>query len=164
MQPSFRDIFRLGEWRVDPQRDEISKGAETIKLEPRTMRLLVYLAENAARVVGIQELLDRVWTNVVVTPQSVYNAIAQLRRVLGDSAETPTYISNVARKGYQLIAAAGPERAEQQAETPLPPTAATPVPANDRGRRSRVVAGLAVVVLSIVALGFVAFGYLRSQQ
>ena len=52
------------------------------------MRLLLYLASHAGRVVRLDELLEHVWPNLVVTPQSVYNAIAQLRGSLGDSADT----------------------------------------------------------------------------
>jgi DNA-binding winged helix-turn-helix (wHTH) protein len=40
-------VFRIGAWRVDPALDEISKGNETVKLEPLTMRLLVCLADAA---------------------------------------------------------------------------------------------------------------------
>lgn len=75
-----------------------------VKLDPLTMRLLLYLADNAGRVIALQELLDAVWPNVVVTPQSVYNTVAQLRRTLGDLADAPTYIANIPRKGYRLIA------------------------------------------------------------
>jgi transcriptional activator of cad operon len=65
-------VFRIGPWRVDPALDEIYKGNETIKLEPRTMRLLVCLAEHAGAVVSVEQLLDQVWKDVVVTPNSVY--------------------------------------------------------------------------------------------
>jgi len=82
--------LRIGAWRVDPTTDEISRGAEIHKLEPRTMRLLLYLASHPGQVVDLQQLLDEVWSGVVVTPGSVYQAIAQLRRLLGDQAEHPT--------------------------------------------------------------------------
>jgi DNA-binding winged helix-turn-helix (wHTH) protein len=40
----------------------------------------------------VEELLDRVWAGVVVTPDSVYHAVASLRRLLGDDTKEPTYI------------------------------------------------------------------------
>ncbi len=95
---------RIGGWRVDPALDEISSGNIVVKLEPRNMRLLLYLAAHAGRVVGLDELLREVWPNLVVTPQSVYNAVAQLRVSLGDSTESPLYIATVSRKGYRLVA------------------------------------------------------------
>ena len=68
------------------------------------MRLLVYLAERAGEVVGIDELLKEVWAGVIVTSDSVYQAVASLRRVLGDDAKQPTYIATVPRLGYRMIA------------------------------------------------------------
>ena len=44
------------------------------------MRLLMCLAERAGEIVSIDELLDRVWSGVNVAPDSVYQAVASLRR------------------------------------------------------------------------------------
>ena len=90
---------------MDPALDQISRNTEVIKLEPRTMRLLVRLAGTPGQVVSSQQLLDSVWSGVVVAPASVYQGIWQLRKLLGDSDRIPTYIATVSRKGYRLIAA-----------------------------------------------------------
>jgi len=84
--------------------DEISCEGTTIKLEPRTMRVLVCLAERAGEVVSVNELLETVWKDLVVTQYSVYQAIGVLRRALGDNPRNPTYIASVLRRGYRLIA------------------------------------------------------------
>ena len=102
--PDKSKVLRIGEWRVDPELDELSREGQTIRVEPRTMQLLLYLAAHAGRVIDVQKLLDEVWPNVVVTQGSVYQAIAQLRRILGDDSERPTYIENLPRRGYRLIA------------------------------------------------------------
>jgi TolB-like protein/DNA-binding winged helix-turn-helix (wHTH) protein len=68
------------------------------------MRLLVCLAGHAGQVVSVEQLLDEVWNDVVVNPDSVYQAVAMLRRVLHDDAKDPTYIANVLRRGYRLVA------------------------------------------------------------
>jgi TolB-like protein/Flp pilus assembly protein TadD len=49
-----------------------------------------------------------VWAGVVVTPDSVYHAVAALRRMLGDDTREPTYIANVPRRGYRLLAPVAP--------------------------------------------------------
>jgi TolB-like protein/DNA-binding winged helix-turn-helix (wHTH) protein/Tfp pilus assembly protein PilF len=102
--PGESHVWRIGEWRVDPDLDELSRAGQTIRLEPRTMRLLLYLAAHRGRVVDVQQLLDEIWPNVVVTQSSVYQAVLQLRRILGDDTEHPSYIENVPRRGYRLIA------------------------------------------------------------
>lgn len=72
------------------------------------MRLLVVLAERAGEVVSIDELLDQVWSGVTVTQDSVYQAVASLRRLLGDDPKEPAYIATVPRLGYRMLADVGP--------------------------------------------------------
>jgi len=70
--PDEPQVLRIGEWRVDPELDELSREGQTLRVEPRSMRLLLYLAAHAGRVVDVQHLLDEVWPNVLVTQGSVY--------------------------------------------------------------------------------------------
>ncbi len=72
------------------------------------MRLLLCLAERAGEVVSIEDLLTQVWSEVVVSPDSVYQAVASLRRVLGDDPKQPTYIETVPRLGYRMVATVSP--------------------------------------------------------
>ena len=72
------------------------------------MRVLVCLAEHAGEVVSIEDLLNQVWSDVTVAPDSVYQAVASLRRVLGDDPKQPTYIETVPRLGYRMVAAVSP--------------------------------------------------------
>lgn len=97
--------FRLEEWTVDPAIDEIRSPSARQKLEPRTMRLLLCLAKAGTGVVSTEKLLDEVWQGVVVGPNSVYQAVSNLRRLLGDTDATPRLIATVPRKGYRLLVA-----------------------------------------------------------
>jgi len=112
-------VVRIGEWTVHPALDSISRGTETQKLEPRAMRLLLCLANSAGEVVSIDRLLTEVWAGVVVGSASVYEAVSQLRRILGDVDPKPTYIVTVPRKGYRLIASV--QRGTAPADTPKAP-------------------------------------------
>jgi transcriptional activator of cad operon len=106
-QPSGTSL-RIGAWRVSPASGQISREGETVRVEARTMRLLLCLAEHAGQVVSIDDLLAQVWTGVIVTPDSVYQAITSLRRQLGDDPKQPTYIATVPRLGYRMVAAVSP--------------------------------------------------------
>jgi TolB-like protein/tetratricopeptide (TPR) repeat protein len=68
------------------------------------MGVLLCLARHAGQVVSVDRLLEEVWGDVVVNPDSVYQAVASLRRALGDDAKVPRYIANVVRRGYRLVA------------------------------------------------------------
>jgi transcriptional activator of cad operon len=96
--------LHIGSWCVDPTSGQISRDGESARVEARTMRLLLCLAEHAGEVVSIDNLLTRVWPEVNVTPDSVYQAVASLRRLLGDDPKHPTYIATVPRLGYRMVA------------------------------------------------------------
>lgn len=103
-RPAARSLLRIADLRVDPGLDEIYKGGQTIKVEPKAMQVLMCLAHRPGEVLSVGELLDLVWQDVVVSHDSVYTAVATLRRALGDDPRKPKYIANVARRGYRLIA------------------------------------------------------------
>jgi TolB-like protein/DNA-binding winged helix-turn-helix (wHTH) protein len=170
-------VLKVGEWSVDPALGEISSGDRVTKLDPLTMRLLLYFAANSGRVVALQELLDAVWPNVVVTPQSVYNTVAQLRRTLGDLAEAPTYIENIPRKGYRLIAKVDNRPIERRATVAapapsIPPATASAHVAGGGGLRSRlttpralaVIAAIALLSALAIGLGLARTGFFRSPS
>ena len=101
-------MLRIGDWYVNPSGSEISREGHTTRLEARTMRLLLCLAEHAGTVVSIDDLLSQVWPGVIVTQDSVYQAVASLRRLLGDDPKQPSYIATVPRLGYRMVAAVRP--------------------------------------------------------
>ena len=103
-ESSFKDMLRIGDWSVRPLAGQMTRGDETVRVEARTMRLLLCLAENAGEVVSIDDLLDQVWQGVIVTPDSVYQAVTALRRLLGDDPKQPAYIATVPRRGYRMVA------------------------------------------------------------
>lgn len=154
--PDLTRPFCIGEWRIDPSLDEISRGGRRIKLEPRMMRLLCCLAARPGEVVSLAELLDRVWSGVVVSQSSVYQAIAQLRRELGDTDTEPRYIATTPRKGYRLIAPVGPDATEAtRATTADAPTAQRPdglAAAGTSRRRTWATAAGVLVAIGLVAL------------
>lgn len=100
--------LRVGVWCVNPSAGQMSRNGETVRLEIRTMRVLVCLAEHAGQVVSIDDLLDAAWAGVNVSPDSVYQAVASLRRLLGDDPKQPTYIATVPRLGYRMVAEVAP--------------------------------------------------------
>ena len=110
-------MLRIGAWCVNPSSGQISRDGETSRVEVRTMRLLVCLAEHAGEVVSIDELLSNVWSDVTVAPDSVYQAVTSLRRLLGDDPKQPTYIETVPRLGYRMVARVSPWADQSVART-----------------------------------------------
>lgn len=150
--------LKIGDCEVDPTVDEVMRDGTTVKLEPRAMRMLVHLAERPGEVVSVQELLDHVWPDVVVTPDSVYTAIAALRRALGDDSKEPRYIANVPRRGYRLVApvtqTSRPGLATPQTAVSVAPAVTAPSPVTPSPGRRPVWLLAAPIVAALAALGY----------
>ena len=98
------DELRIGSWRVDPAHNELARNGETVRLEPKVIEVLVYLARHAGHAVSRDELLAAVWPGVVVGDDALTQAIIKLRKALGDDAHQPKYIETISKRGYRLIA------------------------------------------------------------
>ncbi|MGB2899198.1 MAG: winged helix-turn-helix domain-containing protein [Candidatus Acidiferrum sp.] len=160
--------LRIGDWCVNPTSGQISRDGETARVEVRTMRLLLCLAEHAGEVVSIDDLLNQVWTDVIVAPDSVYQAVTSLRRLLGDDPKQPTYIATVPRLGYRMVATVGPwadqcilqngSSRASDSEHPTPATSDAPDVPKKSALRLRggytVAAGAALCVALVVAFLF----------
>lgn len=94
----------IGEWSADPQSNELTRGAETLRIEPKAMDVLMLLADHGGRVVSREELLVAVWPGVVVSDEALTQTIIKLRKALGDDPRSPSYIETIAKRGYRLIA------------------------------------------------------------
>ena len=98
------ETFLVGEYQVHPAANELRVGDVTIALEPKVMALLLYLVQNAGRVVSREQLFRAVWPGVIVSDDTLTQAVAKLRRAFGDSARQPRYVQTVSKRGYRLSA------------------------------------------------------------
>jgi DNA-binding winged helix-turn-helix (wHTH) protein/TolB-like protein/tetratricopeptide (TPR) repeat protein len=106
-----RSGLRIGEWWADPTTNELRRGGEAVRIEPKAMEVLMALAARAGEVVSRERLLAEVWPGVVVGDEALTQGIIKLRRALGDSPKAPSYIETISKRGYRLIAAVGGEPA-----------------------------------------------------
>lgn len=94
--------FRVGRWRIDPTAREATDGTVCHRLSPRASGVLCALAEAHGKVVARDALLDAVWPGVHVCDDSLTQAIAELRRALGDRSGGRRMIETVPKGGYRL--------------------------------------------------------------
>jgi transcriptional activator of cad operon len=161
MEGPAKTMLRVGGWRVNPTTGEISRDGETLRLEAKAMLLLVCLAERAGEVVSLVELLNWVWSGVNVSPDSVYQAVASLRRQLGDDPKQPRYIATVPRLGYRMVATVAPwaDSASEASESSAPGRPAaekTAAPKRSSRIRAKWVA-VALVILGVMIVGTLTF-------
>jgi TolB-like protein/DNA-binding winged helix-turn-helix (wHTH) protein/tetratricopeptide (TPR) repeat protein len=139
--------IKIGPWTATPALNLLERESRSIKIEPRAMDVLVFLARQNGAVASVDELIASVWKGVVVGDGSVYLAIRQLRQVLDDPDGT-RYIETISKRGYRLTVAA-----EHVEPLPIPVAAAQPPapPAIKRRLRWGIVA-TAVALIAVTAI------------
>jgi DNA-binding winged helix-turn-helix (wHTH) protein/pimeloyl-ACP methyl ester carboxylesterase len=92
---------------LDLQRCALLRGHEEIRLRPKSLDVLRYLAEHAGRLVSKEELIQAIWPTVSVTDDSLVQCIREVRRALSDTPHR--IIRTVPRRGYVFAAAVSRE-------------------------------------------------------
>jgi len=98
------DGLRVGAWWVDPKGGELRQGETQVRVEPKVMDVLIYLASRAGEVVARRDLEQDVWRGALVGYDAVTKTVIKLRHALGDESRDPRYIETVPKRGYRLIA------------------------------------------------------------
>jgi len=96
--------FRLGDWLVRPSLNRIERVSQVVRLEPKVMDLLVYLARHAGVVVPKEQLIDHVWRTEFIAESALTRAVGELRRALGETAREPRCLETITKRGYRVIA------------------------------------------------------------
>ena len=91
-------------WTIDASSYRIARNGVEKKLQPRSMDLLLYLAEHPDQVVSREEIEENVWQGRVVGYDSVSSSIAKIRKAFGDTSKNPRVIETIPKAGYKLIA------------------------------------------------------------
>jgi DNA-binding winged helix-turn-helix (wHTH) protein len=94
--------FALGDMQVSPSHNELAVRNKTVKVQPKVMAVLVYLARNHTRVVSNEELIERLWEGRIVTHGSVQKSINALRSALAELMGEQEIIAHYSKRGYQL--------------------------------------------------------------
>ena len=104
-QPQLPRVLRFGIFEIDLRAGELRKDGVKLKLQEQPFQVLKMLLDHPGEVVSREEMRRVLWPNdtIVEFDQSINAAIKKLRLALADSAENPSYIETVARRGYRLI-------------------------------------------------------------
>ncbi len=78
------------------------QGGNEIYVQPRLLKLLAVLLDNANRVVRKEELIELAWNDVVVGEESLSKAAFDLRKFLKDNFQNAPEIITIRKVGYRL--------------------------------------------------------------
>jgi len=102
--PASNAVLEVGDLVIDPAAHTVVVAGKSIELTAREFALLHALAQEAGRVLSIDDLLARVWgAEFFGEPQVVYVHVRWLREKIEEDPQKPKRIINVRGVGYKLI-------------------------------------------------------------
>ncbi|HKU13850.1 MAG TPA: tetratricopeptide repeat protein [Steroidobacteraceae bacterium] len=113
-------IYQAGDLTIDIGRQRVLRGEQEIPLPKLSFDLLLALVRAAPNVVTLDALVEQVWPNVVVSPETLSQRIKLLREALDDDSRQPRYIASLRSRGYRFI----PPVVRDGAAAALPPAPA----------------------------------------
>jgi Tol biopolymer transport system component/DNA-binding winged helix-turn-helix (wHTH) protein len=115
-------------FELDLRAGELRRNGLKVKLQEQPFQVLSLLLERPGEVVTREDLRNRLWPadTFVDFDHSLNAAIRRLRDALGDSAENPTFVETVARRGYRFLAPVSPSPANGEGLSAPPPGATMP--------------------------------------
>ena len=156
VSPQNHSIYRFGVFELDLRAAELRKNGVKLRLQDQPYQVLLKLLEHSGEVVSREELRSTLWQEdtFVDFETGLNTAIKRLRETLGDSADNPTFIETLPRRGYKFIA---------PVETPVSKDTGVPVRAASGSIRRKKPLKRHGVIAAIVVLLLICVAFWRSQ-
>lgn len=97
-----KELYEFGPFRVDPEKEILSRAGESVPLTPKTFQILLVLIRHSTEIVTKDDLMKTVWPDTFVEEGNLSRNIFMLRKALGETAQDHRYIVTVPGRGYRL--------------------------------------------------------------
>jgi eukaryotic-like serine/threonine-protein kinase len=97
--------IRFGPFVLDLASGDLLRDGRSTRLPEQQFQILQMLLFREGGVISREEIRKKLWPNdtIVEFDRSINAAIMKLRSALGETAEDPSFIETVARRGYRLL-------------------------------------------------------------
>jgi TolB-like protein/DNA-binding winged helix-turn-helix (wHTH) protein/Flp pilus assembly protein TadD len=100
--------YQVDDLNIDLAPRRVRRAGTVIPLKALSFDLLVTLVRAAPNLVSFEQLNERVWPGLVITPETIVQRVKLLRGALGDDPHAPRYIEGVRGRGYRMVAQVRP--------------------------------------------------------
>jgi DNA-binding winged helix-turn-helix (wHTH) protein/tetratricopeptide (TPR) repeat protein len=99
----------IDEVELDLGRYELRRSGRRVKLEKKSMELLIFLVGRREQMVSREDIVKKLWRSdlFIDTDKNLNNIVRKIRTALNDDSAQPRFIETVVGKGYRFI---GPVR------------------------------------------------------
>jgi TolB-like protein/tetratricopeptide (TPR) repeat protein/DNA-binding winged helix-turn-helix (wHTH) protein len=113
--------YQVDDLIVDVGQQRVTRSGIEIPLPRLSFELLLALTRAAPNLVTFDQLTERVWPGLVITPETISQRVKLVRAALGDDPHAPRYIGGVRGRGYRMVAHAQPLAERHRAADPVTP-------------------------------------------
>ena len=108
----------FGPFRLLPTQFLLLEGDKPVSLGSRALEILIAFLERPGELISKQDLMARVWPNVIVGPANLTVHISALRRTLRDGRDGNRFIINIPGRGYKFVAPVAAVRRQNSSLVP----------------------------------------------
>jgi len=121
-------VIHFGVFEADLRAGELRRNGSKVKLQEQPFQILAMLLERPGEIVTREELRPRLWSadTFVDFDHGLNSAIRRLRDALGDSAENPSFVETLGRRGYRFIAPVASRVLRERQQEPIESVAVLP--------------------------------------
>jgi TolB-like protein/DNA-binding winged helix-turn-helix (wHTH) protein/lipoprotein NlpI len=146
---TLRGGFTLGHWTIYPLEGRLVTEGQERRVQPKSMDVLLCLAEAGGAVVERESLLRAVWGERAVSDEPLTRCIGELRKAFGDSRTQPQFILTVPKRGYQLLKpAVSFEPAIEETGDTRVPTPTEPLSGKRFNTAKKIALGVALLLVA----------------
>lgn len=102
MDNEVNHLLEFGEFRIDPEQRLLFRHQEPVPLTPKAFDLLCVLVQRSGKVVLKDDLMKILWPDTFVEESNLGQHVSQLRKALGERAQSSSYIVTVPGRGYRF--------------------------------------------------------------
>ena len=135
MQDGQNKVLEFDGFGVDLDAALLRSGGRVIETEPQVFELIAFLCTNPGRLIGYDEIIDKVWHGRIVSDAAIATRINAARKALGDDGTAQRVIKTVRGRGPEVPTRAGQPIDPSQAQPSVPDGRARPRPP-DKSRRA----------------------------
>jgi eukaryotic-like serine/threonine-protein kinase len=97
-----KQFYEFGPYRVDPARNLLLRGGQTVPLTAKAFETLLILVEHGNQEVSKDELMKQLWPDTFVEEANLTKHISMVRKALGENAQDHRYILTLPGRGYRF--------------------------------------------------------------
>ena len=95
-------FYEFGPYRIDPGRNLLLRGDQTVPLTSKAFETLLILVEHGDQEVSKDELMKQLWPDTFVEEANLTKHISMVRKALGETAQDHRYILTLPGRGYRF--------------------------------------------------------------